>query len=240
MSPWENSAATTKRALGSLSLAVIVGTGTVSAQVGHDPSRSPYEDVRTSQALVLSAGYLAGSAGSAGVGPTNGVLAGARFEINIGGPGVAMLGASAANLDRLIIDPELGPETRIQGTVKQSVLLFDAGFLLVLTGKKTWRRLAPYVGASLGLALGGRVPADTVSGFTFSSNFHIGPHLGVRWHVSDRLSWRIEIRNVLWRLSYPPEFFSLPEDPVLDDPTKRREWAHHPSLSFAFGYAIRM
>ncbi|MFQ6045130.1 MAG: hypothetical protein ACE5PT_02060 [Gemmatimonadales bacterium] len=224
-------------------VATALAAAALEGQVGHDPSSSPYAEARAGQMIAVSGGYLAGSRGRAGVGPAGGFTVGSRFEIAFADPGIAFLGASGAILDRVVIDPTFGPASRVQDTVTQSVLMLEGGLLLVLTGRKTWRGLAPYVGASVGLALGGRVPRDS-SGFVFSTKFQVGPHLGVRWHVSDRVNWRIEARNVLWRLTYPVSFRATPENEptepaVLEGTTSLTEWTHHPSLVFAVAYVIQ-
>lgn len=212
------------------------------AQVGHAPGESPYDDQRVSQYLTFGAAYLTGGRGDAGVGPSDGYLGGVRWDIRLGTPSYAHLGLSAGWLDRVIVDPTLPADTRIQGNVTQSVYMADAGAALVLTGQKTWNHLAPYVGLSLGVVLGGAVPGDS-AGFKFATRFHVGPQVGARLHVSDRLHFRVEGRDVLWRLTYPGAFFTPPnpaDPPVLDaDETKGSQWVHHPTLVLSLGYALR-
>lgn len=226
-------------------LAACAFPGRGGAQVGYPPDASPYRDMRVSQYLTLTAGYLTGGTGDAGVGPTDGLLGGIRWDIRLSGPAYAHFGVSGGLLERLVIDPTRGVEDRIRDTVRQSVYVADAGLGLVLTGQKTWNGLAPYVAATLGLALGGAVPEDS-SGFRFSTRFHIGPQVGVRWHVGERLHLRLEGRDILWRLRYPPGFFSrpagAPDDPPVLDPeqSKGAQWVHHPTLVLSIGYALRM
>lgn len=217
--------------------------------MGHAPDASPYRHVRASQVLTVAGGYLAGSAGSAGVGPSGGPLVGVQFDLHLGGPGVAKFGVYGAELGRVIVDPRRGVGDRVRDTVTQSVILAEAGILFMVTGEKTWHRLAPYAGASLGLALGGAVPEEVPAdsgGFRFGNRFQLAPHLGVRWHVGQRVSLRFEGRDIMWRLAYPGRFFTspadAPDDPPVLDPreTKSAEWTHHPSLFIAVGYAIRM
>jgi hypothetical protein len=124
------------------------------------------------------------------------------------------------------------------------VIFADAGLDLVLTGEKTWNGLAPYLGASLGLALGGEVPADS-SGYQFSTKFIVGPRIGVRWHPIQRIAIRFEARDMIWQLKYPPTFFEEPinapgADPILDPLTSRdTQWTHNPMLTVSVGYAFR-
>jgi len=214
------------------------------AQVGYPPESSPYTRLRAKKVISLGAGYMAGSAGSAGVGPANGPLAAARFNMILSGPLDFDVNVAVASLERGIIDPSTAPTDSILETAKQTVTMLDAGLILLLTGQKTWHRTIPYLGLSLGVAIGGNVRADSLSGFAFNTQFQIAPGLGVRWYVSDRLMIRADFRDVIWRLSYPPSFFTRPEDdplapPVLNPNVQNdTEWTHHPVLTFTLGYAI--
>ena len=114
----------------------------------------------------------------------------------------------------------------------------------MLTGQKTWYGFAPYLGLSMGVAIGGDVPADSLSGYDFNIKFMAGPGIGLRWHPGSRIGLRVEFRDVLWKLSYPNAFFEPPTDqpdipPVLDPEfNKTSEWTHNPSLYISLGYAF--
>jgi hypothetical protein len=226
-------------------LLALLNPGVAAAQVGHPPDASPYHAARVRQYLTFSGAYLTGGEGAAGAGPSDGFLGGVRWDIRLGAPTYAHIGLSAGALQRVIIDPQEGPAARIQDTVTQSVYMAEGGLGLALTGQKTWHGFAPYVAASLGIAFGGSVPADS-SGFQFRTRFVLGPLAGVRWHISNRLHFRVEGRDIVWPLSYPTVFFTEPanapgEPPVLNpDEMKSTEWVHHPTLVFSIGYALRM
>lgn len=229
-----------------LAVSLLVLPAALTAQVGHRPESSPYRDLKARRVLSIGAGYVAGSKGSAGVGPADGPLAGIRLDLHLSGPAEFTLGFSGARLERLAIDPRRGVDDRVIETSQQTVLLVDAGFNLLFTGEKTWHRLLPYFGVTLGIAQGGSVPAaDTLSTFRFSTQFHVGPQFGWRWYPSDRISFRVEAKDVLWRLKYPEIFFSDPElapsDPPLLDPDTqgKSQWTHHPAITVTLGYAIR-
>ncbi len=216
-----------------------------SAQVGHPPDASPYREVRARQVFSAWGGYVKGEAGRAGVGPRDGVVVGGRYEFLFSGPVALDIRLGVADLDRRVIDPTQVAGLRARGTFDQQVLMADAGINLVLTGGKTWRRLAPYIGGALGLAFGGEVPEDS-STFEFNTHFIVAPQAGARWHVSDRLLFRFEARDVIWRLRYPDLFFQPPVAdpdgaPVLDPLTSSdTDWTHHLVLTFSLGYALRL
>jgi hypothetical protein len=164
--------------------------------------------------------------------------------MRIGGPLELDGSLGIANLERSIINPATAPTDEIVDVAKQTVTLLDAGLMLLLTGQKTWHRTVPYFGTSFGVALGGRVPEDTLSGFTFKTQFQLAPAVGFRWYPSNRLMFRLEFRDIVWRLSYPGSFFTSPEDDILAPPVldpniaNDTEWTHHPTLLFTIGYAI--
>ena len=156
------------------------------------------------------------------------------------------LGASASILERQLVNPDEPPDTRYFDTANQQVYLVNGGVNFMLTGRKTWRGLAPYLGATLGMAFGGSVPEDTLSGFRFGTKFQLGPVLGVRIFPNRRIHLRIEGQDILWRLTYPNRFFEPPAnapgaEPVLD-PTENTsgQWTHHPTIRFGIGYTIRI
>lgn len=208
------------------------------AQVGHLPENSPYKDMRIKQALVFYGGVMSGGEGNAGVGPTNGPVGGVRWEIAVGAPSILFLGLSMANLERPLVNPDDPPDTRFLDSANQRIVMVDAGLNFVLTGRKTWRGLAPYMGVGFGMAFGGPVPED-LSGYTFKTKFHIDPTIGIRFHPSPRFHFRIEGRAVFWRLNYPPRFFDG-TDPLLNDLIQTNtNWTVHPTLLFGIGYTLR-
>lgn len=215
------------------------------AQVGHDPAGSPYRDIRDRSNIVATGWKIGGGGGRLDIGPTDGELLGLRYEMRLTGPSDAMLDISYGRFQRLVPDPDAAQEQQLTGPIQQSILFVTAGLSVLLTGDKTWNRLAPYLGGSLGLGFGGDVAADT-SGYRFNAKFVSGPHLGVRYYATSALSLRLEGRLLFWQLKYPTRFFTnpvrAPDDPPLlnqeTDPDS--EWTSHPVLVIALGYAIRL
>ncbi len=229
---------------GAAACLAVFQTTTALAQVGHLPENSPYKDMRIKQVLVFYGGLMSGGEGNAGVGPTDGSVGGARWELTVGAPSILFLGLSLANLERPLVNPDDPPDTRFFGLANQRIVMLDAGLNFVLTGRKTWRGLAPYLGVGFGLAFGGSVPEDS-SGYTFKTKFHIDPTIGIRFHPSPRFHFRIEGRAVFWRLSYPLRFFDDPKNALDTDPLLNAliqtdsDWTVHPTLLFGIGYTLR-
>ena len=217
----------------------------LAAQVGHPPDASPYRDIRVRSSLVALAGYIGGSHGRLGIGPSAGRLVGVQYELALGGPTDGFLTVSHGRLDRVVIDPDAPEASRVTDSVTQSVVFAQAGLSVLLTGDKTWNGFAPYLGGTLGVGFGGSVPQDS-SGFSFGTKFVTGPHLGIRWYPSQTLHLRVEARQLFWQLKYPQRFFNpptrAPSDPpvlsIADDPSS--EWTAHPTLLVALGFAFRL
>lgn len=208
--------------------------------VGHDPEHSPYRDLRATHQFTFSAGYLAGGGGRVGVGPRQGMLLGLRYSLTLGAVELR-LGVHGANLDRHILDPTAPPDKQAAGVVRQQVLISDLGFSLRLTGSKTWHGFMPYFGGSLGVAAGSSVPVDN-SGFTFSTRFTWGPHLGIRYYPSSGLGVWVEGWDPMWRLVYPLSFFQPDTGvtPVLVTGTdSAKQWVHNPTLMLGFSLTVR-
>jgi opacity protein-like surface antigen len=216
----------------------------LAAQVGFPPDKSPYKDIPTNYGFSAYGGYLLGSRGRIGVGPSGGPIGGVRYEMSIGGPTDLVFGAGYAQLKRYVVDPNADTLTRTTGPVTQPAITADIGLNVLITGRKTWRRLAPYIGATLGMAFGTHVAQDT-SGYNFDSKFVLGPQVGVRWYPTDNLTVRFEGRDLFWQIKYPSSFFADParapgQSPVLDtalDPSS--EWIQHPTFLLSIGLAFR-
>jgi len=220
-------------------LLAIVPSFRLAAQVGHDPSHSPYRDVRRGAVLVLTFGHLGGSRGGPGVGISDGPTGGLRYEASFGALGAA-LGIAYGHTTRFVVDPTKDSVSRKSGPFDTDVVLADAALQLSLTGRKTWHGLAPYVGGALGVAVGGGSPPDP-SGYNFGNKLTLAPQAGVRWYPARRVSVRADFRLVLWKLRYPLGYKQpspidggrvLPLDASLD------EWTSHPWITIGLGWTF--
>ena len=96
----------------------------------------------------------------------------------------------------------------------------------------------------MGMAFGGSVPEDSLTGFKFGAKFMVTPLLGMRIHPTRRLSVRVEGRDAIWKLSYPQTFFVPPTEdpdvpPVLDPQfNKDSEWTHNFMLYVSLGWSF--
>ena len=221
-------------------LSVLPSFRRLSAQVGHDPSHSPYHDIRRGTGPRLVFGYLGGERGTVPVSMTNGVTFGARYEAWMGKSISFTAGLAYAQTTRYIVDPFLNDSVRKSGPIDNDVILADLGLQLSLTGSKTFHGFAPYVGTSLGLAFGSRLPADT-SGYQFGTRFTFTPGAGLRWYPASRINVQADARLVFWKLRYPINY-KTPLSPdgttVLPLFAKETDWTIHPWVSLGVGWTF--
>src|SRR2546430_16969597 len=125
-------------------LSVLASYNVVAAQVGHEPAHSPYHDVRGGGVLVFTFGYLGGSRGGVGVGPSDGKTGGIRYEVPFGAVG-ASLGLVYARMNRFVVDPFKDTTSRKSGPSTNDVVLLDPGLQRTLTCRTTWPGICPHV-----------------------------------------------------------------------------------------------
>ena len=212
-------------------------------QVGHDPAHSLYRDIPLRAQPVLFVGHLSADRGRAGAGTSNALTFGARYEIPAGRSLLLHFTAAYLKGDRFIIDPRADDTAaaRRTGPVNSTLLLTEFGLQLRLTGAKTWRGLAPYVGTGLGLLFDVDSPGDTTgSGYAFRSKLTLSGSTGVRWYPARRVMVNADVRAQLWRLRYPVSFHTPATDgsrvvPLTDPLT---DWTLHPWISLGVGWTF--
>lgn len=211
----------------------------LTAQVGHPPDHSPYRDVKRGRTIILSGGYLMGSRGAVGVGPSNGGMATARFEVPFGKPLGFFLGAGYGRLSRFIADPTKDSAAHISGPINVDVAVFEGGVHLFLTDSRTWHAFAPMLGVSGGVIIARDPPADT-SGYRFRAKGMFGPEAGLRWYLGRRLALRAEGRLMFWQLNYPLAYKQPSPDGSRVQPLTApdKEWTRHPWISIGLGWTF--
>jgi hypothetical protein len=221
-------------------LSVLLFPVTTAAQVGHSPQSSPYRDIRKGHTFTAIGGYFGGDGGTLGIGPHDGPLYGARYDIRTGGTIQLGFGVTYGDLKRFIVNPYVPEAERRTGPVKQSVTFAEVSLQFNITGGKSWHRFAPFVSASGGFAFSSSTPADT-SGFDFGNKFFFAPSIGTRLFLSNRLHVRGEARATFWKLTFPLSFRAQPTPsnptPVVIT-TEFDEWNTSSWLQLGLGYSF--
>lgn len=228
-------------------LALAAGPARAEAQVGHDPGKSPFHDIRKGHTFTPTFGQFGGSGGEFGIGPHDGRVYGFRYDLRTGSTVQLGLGFARADLKRLIVDPFVELANRVSGPVDQTVSLAEVNLQFNVTGGKTWHRLAPFLGTGLGLTFPTSTPGDT-SRFKLGHKLYLAPFTGMRLFVTDRLSLRGEARVVFWKLKYPTTFQNEPalEPGTPDAPNavitdgRLNEWTNSSWLLVGLGYSFSL
>ncbi len=177
------------------------------AQVGHEPSKSPYRDILYDQNLTAYASYFDGSGGTLGIGVHDGWMYGIRFQLRANRFISFGLGVSyGPDLKRNVVDP-FAEDTadRITGPVQIRVWMPEALLQFNFTANKTWHRIAPYAGIGLrrGVLLhGAERLASTGTACASSSR----PSAAPGSILANAVALRLEARMPLYKISYPNQY----------------------------------
>jgi hypothetical protein len=200
-----------KRVLFATIIVFIAGPGAASAQ----RIDSPYRFLEHNMQMGVYAGRISAEEGVLRIGPQPAPTFGARWAARVSGP--------------LTLGVELGytPTTR---TVRDTVFvaadsLFesigeaDVRMLSVMgnvqfgiTGARTWYGLHPFLlaggGVIMNLAGSAEVERDLATTARYDAGTRFAGQLGggVHWYPTQRLSVRLDARNVLWRVGAPEAF----------------------------------
>ncbi|HET7043050.1 MAG TPA: hypothetical protein VFI13_13615 [Gemmatimonadales bacterium] len=219
----------------------------LAAQVGHDPSHSPYRDILHGNGWTVTAGRIYGDGGPLQQSPNSGTSVGLRYDVRFSRLLQGFVGLSRAATTRRILNPDDSIVHRYGARVDQPVWLPEFGLQMNLSGSKTWHGLAPFVAAAMGAATSSDVKADT-SGFSFGTKLLFAPSIGTRFYLGQRLHVRLEGQLLYWKMKYPstwtrepaaqPSQSGQPTTAPVKDVTGLNDWLHTPALRFGVGYSF--
>lgn len=206
------------------------------AQVGHQPSSSPYLDLEYNQELTLIGGYLRARHDPAGIAPLSRPIIGLRYEWGLTGPLAMSAEVNGAPGERNVIDPLKPAATRNLGKESNAVLAADIALAMNLTGRRSWHRLVPQVRAGLGV-MSSRAKDDS-SGFAFGTPFAFTFGGGVKYVPGGRLQIRADLTDRIFKLGYPDSYYRTATDntAVLPVSTARSFYTHHTALTVGVSY----
>lgn len=204
---------------------------TAAAQVGHQPSDSPYEDFKIGQTVTIMGGWLAMQRDPARVAADASLLAALRYDIGVGGPASLFVRYTGSPSQRQLLVPTNPRPTRVVGTPSVTTHLLDGGLDIALTGKKTWRRLLPSVNGGVGV-VSDFAAADT-GGYQFGTKFAFSYGFSMRYITRGGPQFRVDLTNFIWQYQYPDRYFVLASDTtaVLADTRNRSAWRGNWGLS---------
>lgn len=226
-------------------LALCVCTTPAAAQVGYDPHRSPYSDLRETQELTLFSGYFHGHKDRASAAPESGPMTGLLYQWRASGP--AHLSASVARVSsqRNVFDPEARADCataatancKLVGTYRWPLYFFDGTFALSLTGARSYFNLVPELRAGLGLVSDFHGQPD-VGDFAFGTRFAFNGGLGIRWVPGGRYQFRADFTNHMYSVEYPEAYFApAPDGSRILAPTRSKSsWLNNPGITIGVSY----
>lgn len=202
----------------------IASAPVTNGQVGHLPSKSPYEDVKMGQELTVFSGYFRSNTGAAGVLPKPSVFGGLRYDLPVGGPAVLSARYTLIPSERTVLDPSKPRRTRVIGVENTQTHMVDLGITVLLTGQKSWHRLVPAFSVGTGLA-SDFAKADT-GGYKFGTKFGFTGGASLRYMLRNNWAVRVDATNYLWRNAYPDGYYAVASDTtaVLRPDVDKKSW----------------
>ncbi len=222
-------------------------TGAVAQQVP-----SPYRYLEHKQEVGFFLGYVSTergiqvdsvNVGEVPFGPESAPLFGLRYAYRLAGP--ISVGASVGYLPsqrRVFFNRGVPGDTGAvvlgdTADTDANLLLTQGELLLHLTGDRTYRGFAPFLGVAAGIAteLGGpaaveeEIPED--ERFDFGPSFALAGGAGVDYFFTERLSARVEVRDQLWRIEIPA---GLRSDDDADDARYTQNFTLQAGLAYHF------
>jgi len=216
--------------------ALLAFPGALVAQVGHTPERSPYRDLNTDMRMSVLAGWYSAASDAAGVLPKSGPLFGVRWLAHVGGPAEIGVRLAMVATERNVLDPAQAADDRLVETRDIRLGFGDITLNFNLTGTKTWRHLAPYVQAGIGLA--SDFQSRDIGGFRHGTEFAFSYGAGVRFVPARRFELHAELGSYFYNLEYPSSYFvpGPDETSVLPATARRDAWRNNWTLAVGLAF----
>ncbi|MFH1763213.1 MAG: hypothetical protein ABIF09_03375, partial [Gemmatimonadota bacterium] len=181
---------------------------------------SPYQFFENRQEAGVFIGASGQGTGLFGYGPSSGLLFGARYGIQLGGPFGLEGVFTYQPTTRDVVDPTRVEGTMVVGEADAEMLTFDARLRFSLTGDRSWRRLNPFlfIGGGMAWDAAGEGEADALvlagDRFEFGAKFVALLGGGVRWILTDRVLIRADLALTMNRLKTPEGFLDPTPGPT--------------------------
>lgn len=209
---------------------------------------SPYDFVDSRMGVWAFGSAVYTDRGPIDLGPKSGYAAGLGYTVRISGPFNFDARAAYLPTERDVFtvvptDPEVveaDPRAGLEqiGTADLHLLLLDASLRFDITGPRTWHRLQPYalIGAGGVVRVASDdaaeedLPEDSDLAVRFRSGFtgHVGA--GIEFYASQRFTFRLDARDILWKIHVPEGFFT--DNRIVDN----EQWVQTAHLSLGLSY----
>lgn len=209
------------------------------ALLGGQSVPSPYRFFESRQEAGIFIGVTGQGTGRYGYGPKPGLLVGARYGLQLGGPfGLeGVVGYSPTTRD--VVDPSRDQNDWVVGEADAELVTADLRLRFSLTGDRTWRGISPsvFLGAGVISELVGLSEVDNLAlpddRFEFGTRFSALFGGGVRWLISRRFLVRGDLALTMFQLKTPRGY--LETDRGLAG-VGEKQWVSGPTFSLGLGF----
>jgi hypothetical protein len=195
---------------------------------------SPYRYIDPSQEVGAYFGHVHADRGAVGLGAESGAAYGGHYGLRLSGPFMVDVDAMyfpthIAVLDTVVVDSAF---KRI-GTASQPLAVATAALRFNLTGARTWHGLWPFVAFGAGAAIATRKDAAAIEAapiearYSFRASFVGSLGAGLEIFPTDRISIRLDGRNLLWKVKTPAALLRGPVGTTMP----ADEWVHNLTTS---------
>lgn len=227
-------------------LAIIVHLACLACLAGHAAAQqidSPYRFLDDTRQFGVFAGYMSAQEGRAGIGPQPAPTLGARLAFRVSGPFSLGLEVGYTPTQRTVRDTVFQAADSVfrplgEADMRLISVMGEARFNL--TGPRTWHGLQPFVAGGAGVVFDGgdRHAFDEdlpdQGRYRFGTTFAGQVGVGVDWYPTERVSLRLDARNLLWKLRVPDAFLLTEHGQTLSASEWENNFVVTAGLSFHF------
>ena len=204
-----------------LALSILFSVAVVSSPAAGQTIPSPYTYIEYSKEWVVFAGKSDLNPGQLALGPQNATTAGGRWAAAFGGAMSFEVSGTLFMATREVRDVSKPVDDRVLGVSDIDVGVLDVRLRLHLTGGRAWHGLQPFIIFGGGVAapfsvdrtLEGLVDMPTDEQFAFGTRFAGMFGGGANFHVSSKISLRLEGVMNLWKIKTPVGWLTVDNDP---------------------------
>ena len=198
---------------------------------------SPFAFVEYSKEWAVFLGKSDINPGLLGLGPQSGTMGGGRYSAAFGGAMSVDVAGTLFASRRDVLDVSRPEDDRVLGSNDIDIFLLDVRLRLNLTGARTWHGLQPFIVFGGGLALPFSVNRDIEivafmpgnEWYSFGTRFTGSFAAGTSFHVSSKLSIRLDGVMNLWKITTPIGWLTTDADPLGENP--QGEWVSAKSIT---------
>ena len=205
---------------------------------------SSYTFIEHSQEWALFAGKSAVNPGQLELGPQDATAVGGRYGVAFGGAMSLDITGTMFISERDVLDVSRPVDDRVLGRSEISIALIDIRLRLNLTGQRAWHGLQPFIAFGGGAAYASSTDRNVEAlaalpddeWYSFGTRFAATLAAGGNFHVSDKISIRLEGVMNLWKIAAPVGWLTVEADPDGENP--KSEWVAAKTLTLGAAWRL--